>query len=108
VEPFGKNSFVIQGTPAGIPQGSEGQDIEKLLEAFKHFNPGIVCTGREKLVRAMASRQSIKTGVFLSEQEMRNIINDLSACRQPNVTVGGNPTYIEFGRDYLEKLFSRT
>jgi DNA mismatch repair protein MutL len=108
VEPFGKNSFVIQGTPAGIPQGNEGQDIEKLLEAYKHFNPGIVCTGREKLVRAMASRQSIKTGVFLSEQEMRNIITDLSACRQPNVTFGGNPTYIEFGRDYLEKLFSRT
>ena len=107
VEPFGKNSFVIQGTPAGIPQGTEGQDIEKLLEAYKHFNPGIACAGREKLVRAMAGRQSIKTGTQLSEQEMRNLINDLSLCRQPNLTAGGNPTYIEFGKDYLEKLFSR-
>jgi DNA mismatch repair protein MutL len=107
VEPFGKNSFVIQGTPAGIPQGTEGQDIEKLLEAYKHFSPGVACSGKEKLVRAMASRQSIKTGTSLSEQEMRNLIKDLSICRQPNITIGGNPTYIEFGKDYLEKLFSR-
>jgi DNA mismatch repair protein MutL len=38
---------------------------------------------------------------------MRNLLKDLSICRQPNITVGGNPTYIEFGKDYLEKLFSR-
>ncbi len=107
VEPFGKNSFVIQGTPAGIAQGNEGQDIEKLLEAYKHFSPGVSCSGKEKLVRAMASRQSIKTGSGLSDQEMRNLLKDLSGCRQSNITVGGNPTYIEFGKDYLEKLFSR-
>jgi DNA mismatch repair protein MutL len=107
VEPFGKNSFVIQGTPAGIAQGNEGQDIEKLLEAYKHFSPGVSCSGKEKLVRAMASRQSIKTGSSLSDQEMRNLLKDLSICSQPNITVGGNPTYIEFGKDYLEKLFSR-
>jgi DNA mismatch repair protein MutL len=107
VEPFGKNSFVIQGTPAGVPQGTEGQDIEKLIEAYKHFSPGVNCSGKEKLVRAMASRQSIKTGKSLNEQEMRNLIKDLSVCQQPNITVSGNPTYVEFGKDYVEKLFSR-
>lgn len=107
IEPFGKNSFVIQGTPAGIMAGSETDDIEKLLEAYKHFNPGTQCAGKEKLVRAMAGRQSIKSGTYLTEHEMRNLVNDLSACRQPNLTVSGNPTYVEFGKDYLEKLFTR-
>src|SRR5690606_39238478 len=32
VEPFGKNTFVIQGTPAGLEAGNEKGVVENLLE----------------------------------------------------------------------------
>ena len=62
---------------------------------------------REKLVRAMAYQQAVKSGKALADKEMQSLINDLFACAQPNTTAGGNPTYIEFKNDYLEKLFGR-
>jgi DNA mismatch repair protein MutL len=105
IEPFGKNSFVIQGTPADVVQGNEKHVIDILLEQYKHFSYEVKFSKREKLVRSLARQQSIKTGVRLTEREMRQLVNDLFACEQPNVTPDGNPTYLEFKQEQLEKMF---
>ena len=55
----------------------------------------------------MARQQAIKAGTILGEQEMRNLVDDLFACTQHNITPGGDPTFIEFKKDYVEKLFGR-
>jgi DNA mismatch repair protein MutL len=105
IEPFGKNTFVIQGTPADVAQGNEKQVIDVLLEQYKHFSNEVKFSKREKLVRSLARQQSIKTGVRLTEREMRQLVNDLFACEQPNVTPDGNPTYLEFKQEQLERMF---
>jgi DNA mismatch repair protein MutL len=107
IEPFGNNAFVIQGTPADLEQGNEKTIIENLLEQYKHFSSELKFSKREKLIRSLAWQQAIKPGTALSEREMRTLIDDLFKCNQPNITAGGNPTYIEFKRDYLEQLFKR-
>ena len=38
LEPFGNNTFVVQGTPADMQQGNEKITIEKMLEQYKHFS----------------------------------------------------------------------
>ena len=48
IEPFGRNTYVIQGTPADEGTGNEKQSIEVLLEQYKHFNPEIKFSKREK------------------------------------------------------------
>jgi len=105
IEPFGRDSFVVQGTPADVQQGNEKQVIELLLEQFKHFTSEVKFSKREKIVRCMARQQAIKAGKALSEQEMENLIAQLFACDTPNLTPGGNPTYIEFKEDYIDRLF---
>ena len=105
IEPFGKNTFVIQGTPADVAQGNEKHIIDILLEQYKHFSPEVKFSKREKLVRSLARQQSIKTGVRLAEREMRQLVNDLFACEQSNVSPDGNPTYLEFKQEQLEKMF---
>ncbi len=105
VEPFGNNSFVIQGTPADLAQGNEKLAIENLLEQYKHFSNDIKFSKREKLVRSVASQNAVKPGKFLNQKEMKSLVDDLFACTTPNVTASGRPTYIEFKKDYLEKLF---
>jgi DNA mismatch repair protein MutL len=107
IEPFGKDAFVVQGTPADIETGDEKRAIENLLEQYKHFSSDVKFSRREKIIRAMAYQQSVKAGKYLSEKELRSLIADLFACAQPNTTAGGNPTYIEFKNDYLERLFGR-
>jgi DNA mismatch repair protein MutL len=107
VEPFGKDSFIIQGTPPDTGQGDDRSALEDLLEQYKHFTSEIRLSRREKLIRTLARQQAIKAGTPLDEQEMRTLVSDLFACAQHNITPGGDPTYIEFKKDYVEKLFGR-
>jgi DNA mismatch repair protein MutL len=105
IGPFGKYSFVIQGIPADVDTGNEKHIIDVLLEQYKHFSNDVKFSKREKLVRSLARQQSIRTGVRLTEREMRQLVNDLFACAQPNTTPDGNPTYLEFKGEQLEKMF---
>lgn len=105
IEPFGKNTFVIQGTPADVEQGNEKHVIDILIEQYKHFSNDVKFSRREKLIRALARQQSIKTGIRLTEREMRHLLNDLFSCEAPNITPDGNPTYLEFKQEQLERMF---
>ena len=107
IEPFGKNAFVIQGTPADVEAGNEKRVLEKILEQYKHFNSDLKLSKREMLLRTVAWQQAVKAGVSLSEKEMQRLVQDLFACQQPNVTPSGRPTYLEFKKEQLEKTFGR-
>ena len=107
IEPFGKDSFIVQGTPADTGQGNERAILENLLEQFKHFSNEMKFSRREKLIRSMARQQAVKPGNPLGEKEMRALVDGLFAARQPNITPGGDPTYIEFRKEYVENLFRR-
>jgi DNA mismatch repair protein MutL len=105
IEPFGKNTFVIQGTPADVTQGNEKQVIDSLLEQYKHFSNDLKFSKREKLIRSLAWQQSIKAGRQLNEKEMEALVEDLFKCKQSNSSPDGNPTYLEFKKEQLAKMF---
>jgi DNA mismatch repair protein MutL len=107
IEPFGKNTFVVQGTPADLEPGHERHIIELLIEQYKHFSNDFKFSRREKLARSLARQQAIKTGVRLTEREMRHLLMNLFACEHPNITPEGTPTYLEFKDEQLEKMFGR-
>jgi DNA mismatch repair protein MutL len=107
IEPFGQNSFVVQGTPADVETGNEKKLVEQILEQYKHFNSEVKFSKREKLIRTLAWQQSIKTGRVLSEKEMRVLAEQLFQCSVPNSTPSGQPTYITYQLSQLEKLFGR-
>jgi DNA mismatch repair protein MutL len=107
LEPFGNNTFVVQGTPADIIQGNEKNAIEKMLDQYKHFSNDLKFSKREKLLRSLAWQQSIKPGTSLTQNEMKALVDELFACAAPNVTSNGKPTYTEFRKNELDKLFGR-
>ena len=107
IEPFVNNSFVIQGTPADVLQGNEKNSIELLLEQFKHFSSDIKFSKREKLIRCLTRQNAIKAGQSLSQKEMQTLIEDLFRCQTPNTTATGNPTFVEFKEDYLDRMFTK-
>ena len=107
LEPFGNNTFLIQGTPADIDQGNEKMAIEKMVEQFKHFSTDLKFSKREKLMRSLALQQSVKAGVALTDKELKGLLDDLFDCDSPNSTPNGKPVYLEFRKDELNKLFGR-
>jgi DNA mismatch repair protein MutL len=105
IEHFGKNTFVIQGTPADVEQGNERAVVERLLEQYKHFSADLKFSKREKLVRSLARQQAIKPGRQLNEKEMLSLVNELFNCTASNISPDGRPTYLEFKLTQLEKIF---
>ena len=107
VEPFGKTTFVIQGSPADIQSRNERSVLEKILEQYKHFTSELKLTKREMLLRTVSWQQAIKAGASLTEEEMQSLVQELFNCQQPNITPSGRPSYVEFRREQLEKMFGR-
>lgn len=107
IEPFGINTFIIQGIPADVTQGNEKHSVELLLEQFKHFSSDIKFSKREKLVRCMSRQQAIKAGQSLTQEEMKVLLEQLFLCNTPNITPTGNPTFLEFKEDYLDRMFGK-
>ena len=107
LEPFGKSTFVIQGTPADVDQGNEKNAIEKILEQYKHFSSDLKFSKRERLIRSLALQQSVKPGTMLSGKEMEVLIEDLFNCSTPNITANGKPTYLDFKKEELDKMFGK-
>jgi DNA mismatch repair protein MutL len=107
LEPFGNNTFVIQGVPADVGQASEKTAIEKLIEQYKHFSSDLKFSKREKLLRSLCLQQSIKMGTSLSQKEMSILTQDLFLCETPNATPTGKPTYMSFKKEEMDKVFGR-
>ncbi len=107
IEPFGKDSFIVQGVPAGLPGGNEKKVIEQLLEHCKHSGSENIDSLQEKMIRSLAWQQATKAGTVLSETEMRSLTESLFRCMQPNTSPNGRPVFIEYKKEYLEKLFGR-
>ncbi len=107
LEPFGNNTFVMQGTPADVEQGNEKAAIEKMLEQYKHFSSELKYSKREKLIRSLAWQQSIKAGKTLTQKEMKSIVQELFICGTPNITATGKPTYTTFKKLELDRMFGR-
>ncbi len=107
IELFGKDTFVVHGSPADVHTGNEKLAIEQMLEQFKHFNSEVKFSRREKLLRSVAWQHAVKPGKALTATEMKMLTEELFACAVPNTTPGGSPTYISFKKDYLEKMFDK-
>ena len=107
IEPFGNNSFLVQGTPADLEDGNEKQLIDFTLEQYKHFNSEIKISNREKLIRSLARQRAIKSGTRLTEREMRELTTGLFSCEVFNTAPDGNPTYLEFKQEQIERMFGK-
>ena len=107
VETFGKNTFVIQGSPADVTEGNEKAALEKMLEQYKHFSMDVSFSKREKLLRSMAWQQSVKAGTILNKKEIASLVEELFGCEISNTTPNGKPVFLEFKKDELEKMFGR-
>lgn len=107
VEPFGRQSFVIQGSPADVAEGNEKSQLENMLEQYKHFSADVTFSKREKLLRSLAWQRSVKPGTYLSKEECSRLLNDLFACPICNTTPNGKPVFLEFKKGELDKMFGR-
>lgn len=105
INELGKNTFVINGVPAELNHHDEQGLVEYILENYKQQTqfPG----RRERISRTLAKRASIKAGTKLNNEEMLLLIDELFACREPNISPDGKACLVKMSVDEIGKLFGK-
>lgn len=105
IEPFGSNTFLLREAPYGIPPGKETEVLEELLS--KGWNEALP-EMEEALLKVIACHGAVKAGQKLAQQEMENLIRELSESFHPYTCPHGRPAIVKIQVGELSKYFSRT
>ncbi len=89
IRAFGKNTLVIHGIPETVKNSDPKSLIEQMLENYKAYeaDPGKELS--EKIARSLAKASAIPYGKILEMQEMRELVDKLFGCSNPNYSPSG-------------------
>jgi len=109
IELFGKDSFVIKSVPMML----SGREIKPLVIEMvdRIMETGLTANMEKSLdacLKLMACHGAIRANQALTLAEMATVIKDLEACRIPAHCPHGRPTWIQWPRQEIERLFKRT
>ncbi|QRR02917.1 DNA mismatch repair endonuclease MutL [Dyadobacter sandarakinus] len=102
---FGANELIIRGIPADLPEESEQDLFEELIEQLKQSYSDLKLNKPESLSRSLAKRFSYRYAVKLSMVEIHTLIDQLFASTDPNRTPGGEPIIVLLTMDKLAGIF---
>ncbi|MCI5688106.1 MAG: DNA mismatch repair endonuclease MutL [Emergencia sp.] len=106
IEEFGQNSYVIKEIPTFMTI-SEAEDfakefIDSVSDGTKMLNTVVI----NKLI-TKSCKAAVKANDKLSMEEMKALITQLSACKNPFSCPHGRPTFIRLSKYEVEKMFKR-
>ncbi len=105
---FSKNTIVIEGVPEDVKKGSEEKVILELLEDYSVNLREKKLEEREYLAKTYSCKAAIKAGDYLSEREMRLLIDQLFATSMPYVCPHGRPVVVKISLEEFDRRFGRT
>jgi DNA mismatch repair protein MutL len=108
IHPFGQNTFVLHGVPAGTEELDVTHLLEEVLETFRENEQQLQLKPLENIARSLAKRAAIKPGRTLGTREMQALADELFGCEQPAFAPDGKPVYINFPIDDIDKRMKRS
>ncbi len=107
IEPFGKNTIVVQGTPAELGEFNTQEMVEGILESYKLNTFDTKLDPFENMCRSMAKSAGIKYGKQLADEEIALMLEHLFSCENPMYSPNGKPLIMEMGKLDLEAFFKK-
>ena len=108
IEEFGDNTYIIKSHPTWFKEGIEEEFIREIIDKIlfegKNFD---LERFNDSISASLACHASVKANTPLSIEEMENIIEKLSKCKNPYNCAHGRPSIIHYSTYELEKLFKR-
>jgi DNA mismatch repair protein MutL len=105
IREFGKNTFLIEAVPAGCAEENINDLFENLLEGLKSDTDDGKTRLQVRMARSMAKNMAITRKPTMQIEEMEGIIEQLLACKVPDLTPDGNPTMMVIIMEDLHKKF---
>ncbi len=105
IREFGKDTFIISGTPGMLDISSPEMIVERLLEEFKNSPVDAHAKAREQIAISLAKASALDYGIDLKQEEIDHLIDNLFACGTPNFTPEGKKVLTIIPTDDIEKSF---
>ncbi len=108
-EPFGGRTVIVHAAPNPHPWFDAERCLREMLAELAEGSE-LTRSARnqyERLAMTFACKAAVKAGQRLSEQEMRELFDDLFATELPYHDVHGRPTIVRLSLDELERRFGR-
>ncbi len=107
IEEFGQNSYIIREIPTFMDISEAEEFVHIYLDSITEgtdLNNTVVIN---KLI-TKSCKSAVKAHDYLSAEEMKSLIDQLKACRNPFSCPHGRPTFIKFSQYEIERMFKRT
>jgi DNA mismatch repair protein MutL len=104
---FGRNTFVISGTPGLLNVPSPEIIVEKLLEEYKNSPVDAKTRAREQVAVSLAKASALSYGTELKPEEIDHLIDELFACSTPNYSPDGKKVLTIIPLEDIEKTFNK-
>lgn len=101
ISDIGGGSFMVNGVPADFGDNNVQAILEELLESIKNNLNEVDGSKRVRVAAALAKQMAVKPGTFLSEDEMRSLVELLFSCDVPDKTPDGRKTFYTLKYDEI-------
>ena len=108
IEPFGGNTFVVKSVPAILGHREIRPLIIEIAEKMAEigFNSGLE-DAMNACLSLMACHGAIRANQQLSDEQIKQLLNQLEECENPFHCPHGRPLQIRWSLQSLEKSFKR-
>jgi DNA mismatch repair protein MutL len=107
IRDFGKNTFIISGTPGVLDVSSPELIVEKLLEEYKNSPVDARSKAKEQIAISLSKASSLDYGTDLKQEEIDHLIDNLFACATPNFSPEGKRVLSIIPVTDIEKSFNK-
>lgn len=105
IRDFGNNSIVVHGVPADMLPGNTRETIELMIEQYKSLQGELNLGTSELISRAAARASATGFGSPLTEMGIRELVDQLFACSNPNYSPSGHLIVKIIEMEELDNLF---
>jgi DNA mismatch repair protein MutL len=107
IREFGKNTFIVSGTPGVLDVSSPELIVEKLLEEYKNSPVDARSKAKEQIAISLAKASALDYGTDLKQEEIDHLIDNLFACSTPNFSPDGKKVLTIIPTTDIEKSFNK-
>ncbi len=105
-ESIESDAIHISGIPVNTSESEVSIVLEQLISDLQDGIPDSSFCQNDTIAKSMAKSLAVRTGTYLTEKEQENLVNNLFACKEPNVSPSLKPTFITMSVDDLDKKFT--
>jgi DNA mismatch repair protein MutL len=106
INDFGKQTFILYGTPSGVESGASQSFLEGVIENYKNSTESeIKNPGNAFLAKNYARRMATKNCKVLSSEEREGLLERLFNSNSFDIATDGKKVFIELTPDKIESWF---